>query len=147
MSPLATLVAKFFQNSIREDILISLAANGIIYTAGAAGTVQEVFQTAAQNYYPRNALLFAPMIFLGREFWTEKMPVISVLEALFIGGRKVTRETFAQLVRVVDTPDEAVNALLQHHPSTTKMMNHMQAVAFGPLMSAAQRLPSREARS
>lgn len=140
MSPLATDVAKYFQNSIREDILLSLAANGIIYTRGAAGTLQEVFQNAAQNYYPRNAVAFASMIFLGREFWTEKLPVLPVLQALFVGGKKLAPEDFDQLVRIVDTPDEAVDALLQQRPSPTKMMERMQAVGFGPLMKATRPL-------
>lgn len=140
MSPLATVVAKYFQNSIREDILLSLAANGIIYTRGAAGTIQEVFQNAAQNYYPRNAVEFSPMIFLGREFWTEKLPVLPVLRALFVGGKKLTDEQFEQLVRIVDNPDEAVEALLQQRPSPAKMMDRMQAVGFGPLMKATRPL-------
>lgn len=140
MSPLATVVAKYFQNSIREDILLSLAANGIIYTRGAAGTIQEVFQNAAQNYYPRNAVEFSPMIFLGREFWTEKLPVLPVLRALFVGGKKLTDGQFEQLVRIVDNPDEAVEALLQQRPSPAKMMDRMQAVGFGPLMKATRPL-------
>lgn len=141
MSPLATVVAKYFQNSIREDILLSLAANGIIYTPGAAGTLQEVFQNAAQNYYPRNELAFAPMIFLGRAFWTETLPVLPVLQALFVGRKKLTRDDFDQLVRIVDTPDEAVEALLEQRPSPTKTMDRMQAVGFGPLMKATKPQP------
>lgn len=141
LSPLATDVAKYFQNSIREDMLLSLAANGIIYTAGAAGTLQEVFQNAAQNYYPRNDQPFAPMIFLGEQFWTEKLPVLPVLSALFVGRNRLTRPEFDRLVRIVDTAEEAVDALLEHRPSTAKMMNRMQAVGFGPLMTAARPLP------
>lgn len=140
LSPLATQVAKYFQNSIREDILLSLAANGIIYTAGAAGTLQEVFQNAAQNFYPRNDQPFAPMIFLGEEFWTEELPVLPVLDALFVGRAKLSRPEFGRLVRIVDTAEDAVDALLEHEPSTAKMMNRMQAVGFGPLMAATRPL-------
>jgi hypothetical protein len=44
-------------------------------------------------------------------------------------------------VRVVDTADEAVDALMAHQPSHAKMMNRMEAVGFGPLMRAARPLP------
>ncbi|CAM4307196.1 hypothetical protein MB901379_00094 [Mycobacterium basiliense] len=142
LTPLATHVAKYFQNSIREDILLSLAANGIVYTPGASGTLQEVFQNAAQNYYPRNDQAFSPMIFFGREFWTEKLPVLPVLEGLFVDNEKLTPMEFRRLVRIVDTAEEAVDALLEHHPSTKKMMNRMQAVGFGPIMAAAGSAPN-----
>ncbi|GJO09365.1 LOG family protein [Mycobacterium marinum] len=137
LTPLATHVAKYFQNSLREDMLLSLAANGIIYTPGASGTLQEVFQNAAQNYYPRSGQEFSPMIFYGREFWTEKLPVLPVLEGLFVGNAKLTPEEFGRLIRVVDTAEEAVNALLEHRPSTTKMIHRMQAEGFGPILAAA----------
>ena len=45
----ATAVAKYFSNSIREDGLLAIATHGVIYTPGAAGTIQEVFMDATQN--------------------------------------------------------------------------------------------------
>ena len=47
----ATSVAKYFSNSIREDGLLAIATHGVIYTPGAAGTIQEVFMDATQNHY------------------------------------------------------------------------------------------------
>lgn len=80
-SPLAGGIAKYFQNSIREDGLLAIATEGVVFTPGKAGTVQEVFQDACQNYY-RSFGRFSPMVFLGRAFWTEHMPVRAVLAAL-----------------------------------------------------------------
>src|SRR4051794_40433932 len=47
----ATHIAKYFANSIREDGLLSIAVSGVVFTPGRAGTVQELFQDAAQNAY------------------------------------------------------------------------------------------------
>ena len=73
-TPLATHIAKYFDNSIREDGILTIAKGGIIYTPGSAGTLQEIFQEAVQNHY----LTFgyaSPMIFLGTYFWTKEVPV------------------------------------------------------------------------
>lgn len=42
---------EYFHNSIREDGLIALAAHGIIFASGKAGTLQEIFQDSVRNYY------------------------------------------------------------------------------------------------
>lgn len=81
-TPLATSIAKYFQNSIREDGLLALAHDGIVYTEGKAGTIQEIFQDAAQNYY-RSFGRFSPMVFFGKQYWTETYPVAAVLKSLF----------------------------------------------------------------
>ncbi|MCK1699896.1 hypothetical protein IVA86_00155 [Bradyrhizobium sp. 146] len=84
-TPFADLIAKYFQNSIREDGLLALATHGVIYMRGSAGTMQEVFQDAAQNYYhsfPIGQGQFSPMVFFGK-FWTDDIPVGPVMDALF----------------------------------------------------------------
>jgi len=84
-TPFATHIAKFFDNSIREDTILTIAYGGIIYTAGSAGTVQEIFQDATQNHY----LSFgysSPMIFYGTDFWTKEMPVYTMLNNLMGTG-------------------------------------------------------------
>lgn len=84
-TPLATHIAKFFENSIREDSILTLASGGIIYTPGSAGTLQEIFQEAVQNHY----LIFgyaSPMIFMGKQFWTERVPVWPLLMSLVDNG-------------------------------------------------------------
>lgn len=59
-SPLATHIGKYFQNSIREDGLLAIATHGVVYVEGGAGTLQEIFQDAAQNYYRTFADRFSP---------------------------------------------------------------------------------------
>jgi hypothetical protein len=38
-TPFATKIGKYFQNSLREDGLITIAAHGIIFAQGKAGTL------------------------------------------------------------------------------------------------------------
>lgn len=85
-TPFASHIAKYFDNSIREDGILTIASGGIIYTPGSAGTMQEIFQEAVQNHY----LSFgysSPMIFLGTEFWTKEMPVWPLMTYLMEKGR------------------------------------------------------------
>ena len=105
-TPLATDIAKYFQNSMREDILLTIAKGGIIYSPGSAGTLQEIFQDAAQNHY-KTVGLSSPMVFLGRKFWGEEIPVYSMLETLMAGGRYQNL-----LLTLTDEREEAVNAIL-----------------------------------
>ena len=85
-TPFATQIAKYFTNSIREDEILTIAMGGIIYTPGSAGTMQEVFQDAVQNHY----LSFgysSPMIFLGKDFWENEIPVYPLLKNLSRKGK------------------------------------------------------------
>jgi len=65
----ATHSAKLFFNSLREDGLVTVADGGIIFAEGNAGTVQEIFQDATQNYY-RDKARPTPMVLLVPEYWT-----------------------------------------------------------------------------
>lgn len=85
-APFATHIAKFFENSIREDLILTVAFGGIIYTPGSAGTMQEIFQDAVQNHYESFGFS-SPMIFLGTDFWTKEMPVYPFLEKLVEMGK------------------------------------------------------------
>ncbi|WP_436792544.1 LOG family protein [Actinospongicola halichondriae] len=83
-TPLATHHAKYFENSIREDGLLALAVNGIVFLPGSAGTLQEIFQDAAQNHYRSVRRTFSPMVFLDLDgHWSRTFPIRPVLEALF----------------------------------------------------------------
>ena len=105
----ATCIAKYFDNSAREDGLVSIARRGIIFAPGGAGTVQELFQDAAQNSY--FALGEAsPMILLGREFWTTTVPSKPLLDAINPGA------PWHEIVTVVETGVEAVEALRAFRP-------------------------------
>jgi len=68
----ATHIAKYFENSLREEGLLAVATHGVIFAEGNAGTVQEIFQDACQNYYV-NFNFRSPMILFGTQYW-EQMP-------------------------------------------------------------------------
>ena len=85
-TPFATHIAKFFENSIREDSILTLAYGGIIYTPGSAGTLQEIFQDAVQNHYLSFGLS-SPMVFLGCDFWSREVPIYPLLCDLMSRGR------------------------------------------------------------
>lgn len=84
-TPFATRIAKYFENSLREDGLLTLAMGGVIYTPGSAGTMQEIFQDAVQNHYLSFGYA-SPMAFLGIEYWTKQMPVYPLLQNLQATG-------------------------------------------------------------
>lgn len=98
-TPFATNIAKYFQNSIREDGLLAIAKQGIVCTQGQAGTIQEIFQDAAQNYYQLSGR-FSPMVLFGVDYWTSTFPVVGVLQRLFADG-------FAKYVSVTDDVEAA----------------------------------------
>jgi predicted Rossmann-fold nucleotide-binding protein len=112
-TPFATHIAKYFQNSLREDGLLAIATQGIIYTDGRAGTLQEVFQDAAQNYY-RSYRWFSPMVFFGSKIWQDDFPVIPVLEKLF------EKKDFSSLVLVTDNCEEAAKFVMGFVPPEDK---------------------------
>lgn len=80
-APFATDIAKYFDNSVREDGIVTIAKGGIIYTPGSAGTMQEIFQDAAQNHY-ESVGYASPMVFLGKDYYTHQMPAYSLLKEL-----------------------------------------------------------------
>jgi len=65
----ASMSGKYFENSLREDGLVSVANGGLVFGKGSAGTVQEVFQNANYNYYRGEAVAATPMVFLDIDFW------------------------------------------------------------------------------
>jgi predicted Rossmann-fold nucleotide-binding protein len=96
----ATAIAKYFRNALREAILLQICDAGIVFLPGAAGTVQEVFQDACENYYAA-AESVAPMVLVGLSYWTSTVPVWPLLQSL-ARGRPMERH-----VHLVDTVDEA----------------------------------------
>lgn len=85
-TPFATHIAKYFDNSIREDGLLALAKGGVIYTPGSAGTMQEIFQDAAQNHYTTFGFS-SPMIFFDSDYWRCTIPAYPLLDTLQERGR------------------------------------------------------------
>ncbi|GAB3034828.1 hypothetical protein GCM10011376_19850 [Nocardioides flavus (ex Wang et al. 2016)] len=100
----ATSIAKFFHNAPREAVLLEVCNAGIVFLPGAAGTVQEVFQDACENYYADPSSV-APMVLVGRRYWTEQLPVWPLLRAL---ARDRAMEA---CVHLVDSIEEAVDVV------------------------------------
>lgn len=110
-TPLATRIAKYFDNSIREDGILTLAFGGIVFTPGSAGTLQEIFQEAVQDHY----LSFgtsSPMLFLGVDFWTREMPVYPLLIDLLNRGKYKNL-----ILGISDDIEEIVSRLLAFCPT------------------------------
>jgi len=96
----ATAIAKYFHNATREAILLEVCDAGIVFLPGAAGTVQEIFQDACENYYADPSSV-APMVLVGRSHWVEELPAWPLLRAL------AADRTMAPLLHLVDTVEEA----------------------------------------
>jgi len=97
----ATAIAKYFRNATREAILLQVCDAGIVFLPGAAGTVQEIFQDACENYYGSPAAV-APMVLVGRSYWTSDLPAWPLLQSLARG------RPMEAYVHLVDTVEEAV---------------------------------------
>jgi predicted Rossmann-fold nucleotide-binding protein len=100
-----TAAAKYFQNSVREDVLLRVATAGLVVLPGEGGTVQEIFQDACEVSYADESG-WTPIVLVGRAYWTERYPTWQLLEAVMRG------RPGAQGIRLVDSVDEAVEALL-----------------------------------
>ncbi len=106
-TPFATHIAKFFDNSIREDSILTIAKGGIIYAPGSAGTMQEIFQEAVQNHYLSFGYA-SPMIFMNSQYWTQDMPVYPLMQHLMKKGKYKNL-----LISLSDSTDEMVNTILE----------------------------------
>ncbi|MBP3219428.1 MAG: hypothetical protein J6M37_03030 [Prevotella sp.] len=103
----ATDIAKYFDNSIRENTILTVAFGGIVFTPGSAGTMQEVFQEAVQNHYLSFGYA-SPMVFLGRKFWTKDIPVYPFLEQMMQEGRYKNLQ-----LKLTDSSHEVVEELMR----------------------------------
>ncbi len=100
----ATAIAKYFQNALREAVLVARCDAGIVYLPGAAGTVSEIFADACENYYAAESAV-APMVLLGVEYWQRRLPAWSLLARLGKG------RSMAGRISCVDSVPAAVEAL------------------------------------
>jgi predicted Rossmann-fold nucleotide-binding protein len=114
----STHIAKLFYNSLREDGLVTVANSGLIFGRGNAGTVQEVFQDATQNYYRAKDTAPTPMILLGEDSWNgptafdkkdpkKRKPLYPLLRTLSLD------KEFLNAVRLTDSEDEVLKFLQQ----------------------------------
>ena len=118
----ATAIAKYFENSVREEGLLALALGGIIFAEGNGGTVQEIFQDANQNYYRTYGSVKSPMILLGTDYWSpadmtrhnpkdKRKKVYPLLEKL------ATEKGFGDYLLLTDDLDAIVPYLVVHPPT------------------------------
>ena len=107
ISQFASHIAKYFSNSIREDGLLAVASAGIVFAPGGAGTMQEIFQDAAQNAY--HVFGRSPMIFLDSQHYRVETGLYPAL------ARQAVRLGFSDLLSIGDEPEE----LLDHFPAVT----------------------------
>src|SRR4051794_4483237 len=105
----ATHVAKYFANSIREDGLLAIAVSGVVFAPGRAGTLQELFQDAAQNAYGIHGR--SPMVLFGTHYYGAEPSVHAVLreEARRFGA-------FEHLIAMTDDAAEVMAFLAANQP-------------------------------
>jgi predicted Rossmann-fold nucleotide-binding protein len=107
ISQFASHIAKYFSNSIREDGMLAVASAGIVFAPGGAGTMQEIFQDAAQNAY--RTFGRSPMAFLDNRHYSLETGLYPALE------RQAARLGFADLLSIGDEPKQ----LLERFPAVT----------------------------
>jgi predicted Rossmann-fold nucleotide-binding protein len=100
----ATHIAKYFANAIREAILLELCDGGVIFLPGSAGTLQEIFQDACENYYGASETI-RPMVLVGREHWQRRYPAWPLLQSLAEGNAMADR------IFLVETVQEALEVV------------------------------------
>lgn len=105
----ATYIAKYFSNSIREDILLTISLYGLVYAPGSAGTTQEIFQEAAQNHYGTSGY-YSPMVFLGKKRYVEDTSIYSVLHQLAVG------RVYKDLLFLTDSAELSIDFIEKHPP-------------------------------
>jgi predicted Rossmann-fold nucleotide-binding protein len=99
-------IGKYFSNAVREDSILRLSRGGIVFAAGWAGTVQEVFQAATKTFYRTDGPSGA-FVFLGVEHWAA-LPVEALLRPLLARSPHGDQ---SDLIVVTDSLDEAMAAL------------------------------------
>jgi predicted Rossmann-fold nucleotide-binding protein len=105
----ATHVAKYFANSLREAGLVTIATRGLVFAPGSAGTVQEIFMDATQNFYGTEGLI-SPMVLLDSAYWRDTLPVERLLRQL------AAKSQVGALVAALDDVDEVI-AFLDANPA------------------------------
>ncbi|MFD0022506.1 LOG family protein [Streptomyces sp. NPDC058382] len=103
-NPFADHIAKYFANALREDGLLARSTAGVIFLPGAAGTVQEIFDSTTPNYYGSRGEP-VPMVLVGRDHWTRELPAWPLLRALAADRPMESR------IALVDTVEEAPEEL------------------------------------
>lgn len=106
----SSAVAKYFDNSIREEGLLAIAQAGVIYAPGAAGTMQEIFQDLCQNHYGTYGSR-SPMVLFGSQRYAKEHELIRH----FVASKKKT-DLYGDLIALLDDPDRVVEFIESHPP-------------------------------
>jgi predicted Rossmann-fold nucleotide-binding protein len=127
-TPFASAYAKYFQNSIREEALITQSRAGVVYAQGGGGTLREIFQDVEQNYYAKEPAKFTPMIFFDPDGFWQRSPefdksgvtrsgidVHDILDRVFRYGRKDTALTLRKIKFTTNFSE--IDAILGAHAS------------------------------
>jgi predicted Rossmann-fold nucleotide-binding protein len=101
ISQFASHIAKYFSNSIREAGMLAVATAGIVFAPGGAGTMQEIFQDAAQNAYRTYGR--SPMAFLDTQHYSVETGLYPALE------RQAARLGFADVLSSGDEPQQVLD--------------------------------------
>jgi predicted Rossmann-fold nucleotide-binding protein len=106
ISQFATHIAKLFQNSVREDGLLSIANAGVAYFEGSFGTLQEIFQDLAQNGYAAPAQR-AAMVFVDSAAYGQLGSPFHLAHDRACHAKA----PFGDIVTVADSAEEVVAAI------------------------------------
>lgn len=119
----ATHIAKYFENSIREEGLLAVARGGIIFADGNGGTVQEIFQDANQNYYRTYGKKKSPMVLFSPSYWNptavnfnNNMAKVREKPAYALLHKLATEKNFDDYLFMSDNTDHVVEFILNHPP-------------------------------
>lgn len=118
----ATDIAKYFENSVREEGLLAIARGGIIYADGNGGTVQEIFQDANQNYYRTYNDTKSAMVLFSTAYWNP--PAVNYNNpakerqkpAYLLLHKLATEKAFDDYLFMSDLTDDVVDFIVNHPP-------------------------------
>jgi len=127
-TPFATSIGKYFQNSLREDGLNTIAAHGVIFAPGKAGTLQEIFQDGVRNYYRAQTVPFSPMVFFDKTYWTRKLPAVRLLENLFVRNKR--GGDYKENVLVTSDEEETIDFLLRKAPPAKSHLRRLKSLGM-----------------
>jgi predicted Rossmann-fold nucleotide-binding protein len=130
ISQFASHIAKYFSNSIREAGMLAVARAGIVFAPGGAGTMQEIFQDAAQNAYRTYGR--SPMVFLDTQHYCAETGLYPAVE------RQAERLGFADLLSIGDEAEQVLDrfpaapaAPIQEGMPPEMVVQHMRNVSVG----------------
>jgi predicted Rossmann-fold nucleotide-binding protein len=112
MGQFSSWIGKYFSNSIREDGLLAIAADCVVFAPGSAGTLQEIFQDATHNSY-WTFKTRAPMVFLEKDFYSKLPSIFDVVKAQAHRPDNL-HGPYDDMVEVCATAEEIVDFIRAH---------------------------------